>query len=40
MASRKRRWAALGDERLLDLRFSDLDACVEGSPLEPLVHEM
>ena len=35
-----RRWAALGDERLLDLRFSDLDLRVEGSALEPLVHEV
>lgn len=25
-----RRWAALGDERLLDLRFADLDVKVEG----------
>jgi hypothetical protein len=34
------RWAALGDERLLDLRFQELDATVEGSALEPLVHEV
>lgn len=35
-----RRWAALGDERLLDLRFADLDVRVEDSALEPLVHEV
>ena len=35
-----RRWAALGDERLLNLRFADLDVKVEGSALEPLVHEV
>ena len=35
-----RRWATLGDERLLDLRFKDLDAAVEGSALEPLVHQV
>src|ERR1051325_5306697 len=35
-----RRWASLGDERLLDLRFKDLDAAVEGSTLEPLVHQV
>ena len=35
-----RRWAALGDERLLDLRFQELDATVEGSTLEPLVHQV
>ena len=37
---RARRWASYDDERLLDLRFQDLDAKVEGSPLEPLVHEI
>ena len=35
-----RRWASLGDERLLDLRFCDLGVTVEGSALEPLVHEL
>ncbi len=35
-----RRWAALGDERLLDLRFADLDVGIEGSALEPLVHQV
>ena len=35
-----RRWASLGDERLLDLRFCDLGLTVEGSALEPLVHEL
>ncbi len=35
-----RRWASLGDERLLDLRFRDFDVQVEGSALEPLVHEV
>ncbi len=35
-----RRWTSLGDERLLDLRFRDLDLRVEGSPLEPLVREL
>ncbi|MFM7231233.1 MAG: putative zinc-binding metallopeptidase [bacterium] len=36
-----RRWTSLGDERLLDLRFSDLAGLsVEGSPLEPLVQTM
>lgn len=35
-----RHWASLPDERLLDLRFSELDANVEGSALEPLVHQM
>ncbi len=34
------RWASLGDERLLDLHFRDLDVQVEGSALEPLVHEV
>ncbi len=37
---RARRWASYGDERLLDLRFQDLDAKVEGSALEPLVREV
>ena len=37
---RARRWSSLGDERLLDLRFGDLDATVEGSALEPLVHDV
>ena len=32
-----RRWATLTDEALLELRFCDLDASVEGSALEPLV---
>ena len=36
----KRRWSMLGDERLLDLRFCDLDVALEGSALEPLVHEV
>ena len=36
----KRRWSELGDERLLDLRFCDLDVALEGSALEPLVHEV
>ena len=36
----KRRWSVLGDERLLDLRFCDLDVAIEGSALEPLVHEV
>ena len=36
----KRRWSVLGDERLLDLRFCDLDVALEGSALEPLVHEV
>ncbi len=41
MPTRKvRRWAALGDERLLDLRFCDLDVKVEQSALEPLVHQV
>jgi len=35
-----RRWTTLGDERLLDLRFCDLDARVEGSAIEPLVQEV
>jgi hypothetical protein len=35
-----RRWTALGDERLLDLRFRDLDLSVEGSALEPLVNQV
>ena len=35
-----RRWAALGDERLLDLCFADLDVGIEGSALEPLVHQV
>ena len=35
-----RGWAALDDERLLDLRFRDLDVDVRGSALEPLVHTM
>ncbi len=35
-----RRWTTLGDERLLDLRFRDLDARVEGSSIEPLVKEV
>ena len=35
-----RRWTTLGDEPLLDLRFRDLDARVEGSPIEPLVREV
>src|ERR1041385_5679 len=39
MPQRRSRWAALGDEHLLDLRFRDLDAAVEGSALEPLVHQ-
>ena len=39
-SGRVRRWASYGDERLLDLRFRDLDTRVEGSPLEPLVHEI
>lgn len=37
---RASRWTTYGDERLLDLRFRDLDVRVEGSPLEPLVHEV
>src|ERR1044071_2051810 len=37
---RARVWAALGGERLRDLRFKDLDAAVEGSTLEPLVHQV
>ena len=32
-----RGWARLDDERLLELRFRDLDAAVPGSMLEPLV---
>src|SRR5262249_46772814 len=36
----RRRWDQLDDERLLDLRFCDLDAKLPGSVLEPLVHEM
>src|SRR2546423_224482 len=40
MPNRRSRWAALSDERLLDLRFRDLDAPVEGSTLEPLVHQV
>jgi hypothetical protein len=43
MAGRRRRvrgWAALDDERLLDLRFRDLDVDVSGSALEPLVHTL
>ena len=35
-----RRWTTLGDERLLDLRFRDLDARVEGSTIEPLVKQV
>jgi len=35
-----RRWTTLGDERLLDLRFRDLDAHVEGSAIEPLVKQV
>ena len=35
-----RRWTTLGDERLLDLRFRDLDARVEGSAIEPLVKQV
>jgi len=35
-----RRWTSLGDERLLDLRFRDLDVRVEGSPIEPLVRQV
>jgi hypothetical protein len=35
-----RPWASLEDERLLDLRFQQLDATVEGSALEPLVHQV
>jgi len=35
-----RRWTSLGDEHLLDLRFRDLDARVEGSFIEPLVKEV
>jgi hypothetical protein len=33
-------WADWDDERLLDLRLSDLDLTVEGSPLEPRVTEL
>jgi len=40
MPNRRSRWAALSDERLLDLRFRDLDAPVEGSTLEPLVRQV
>src|SRR5690242_12292094 len=43
MAGRRRSvrgWAALDDERLLDLRFRDLDVDVRGSTLEPLVRTM
>ncbi len=36
----RNRWESLDDERLLALRFRDLDASVEGSPLEPLVREV
>jgi hypothetical protein len=38
--TRAHRWAAYGDERLLDLRFRDLGVSVEGSALEPLVREV
>ena len=40
MAGRRRSvrgWASLDDERLLGLRFRDLDVDVRGSALEPLV---
>ena len=43
MAGRRRSvrgWAALDDERLLDLRFRDLAVDVRGSMLEPLVQTM
>jgi hypothetical protein len=43
MAGRRRSvrgWSSLDDERLLDLRFRDLDVDVHGSPLEPLVTTM
>src|SRR5580765_556042 len=43
MAGRRRSvrgWASLDDERLLDLRFRDLDVDVRGSALEPLVGTM
>jgi len=43
MAGRRpsaRGWARFRDERLLDLRFKDLDTRVEGSALEPLVRTM
>ena len=43
MAGRRRSvrgWASLDDDRLLDLRFRDLDVDVRGSALEPLVGTM
>ena len=33
-------WAEWSDERLLDLRLSDLDLRIEGSGLEPLIDEL
>src|SRR5947208_9078680 len=35
-----RRWASLGDERLLHLRLKDLDAEGAGSALRPRVHRV